>query len=271
MNSPYNLSIEVSQTVSLPTIKKIADQIINLNDLSLLNKSRKAYSELDLSIYQWHMKLVNLISQEDIKEKIVTVKSGKEEIVSADTGLDKKNQFKAKIKLEAITHEDVSNQLIIKDILSRLTLKDARTLSSYKQVKLDEKILVGEQDPLIPSKISPGVLPGDPLMASLCLKLLLFFSLVYFYAYTCEATLSKGFTANGTIYGAFSRSIFTQNIFRIGLWLPFIMSLLLALISKEIILWIACFIVGLTIFLIDRKLHSKRFWKLHSKRFLSCI
>ena len=251
IQAPYLVS--VNQIAFIPTLRKIAVQITNLNDLTLLNKSRQAYSAMDFSIYQWHMKLISLISKNDLKEKIVSV----------DSGLDKKNYFKAKVKIktEEITHDNFINQSYIKDILSKLTLKDARTLSTYRGFELDGKnILGGEKDPLVPSKISPGELPSDPLMASLFVELLLFFNLVYFYAYTCEATLSKGFTANGTMYGAFSRSIFAQNIFRIGLWSPFALSAFLAYISNEIILWFAFLIVGLTIFLIDKKLHSKRFF-----------
>jgi hypothetical protein len=70
--------------------------------------------------------------------------------------------------------------------------------------------------------LSLGSLPKDPYAASLVAEGLLFFSLVYFAAFTREAISSETFPVRGTLFGAFSGVRWMLFVFLIALWTPFV-------------------------------------------------
>lgn len=120
-----------------------------------------------------------------------------------------------------------------KAMLDCLTLADARELSAFELPAFPNPF---QADGRIQKDldIRPGTLPADLFTASLCVQFLVAFALLYFSVFAREAILSDTFPANGTIFGAFSRSRGTLLSMLLALFAPLMASIAMSIVSRRV-------------------------------------
>jgi hypothetical protein len=193
--------------MQLGEIYPIASLLRELDDSQLLESSRRASDFYNYSIYRWAIKRARLVAQGNpVPILIPTHEKGESEYSVPSIGYE---------------------------LLSHLTLRDVRELAHFELPTIQEDIKFGGrfgQD----VEITLGALPRSLYMASIFAEALLLFTIMYFYAFTCEAASSTAFPAKGTLFSAFSRSLLTSAVFFVALWTPVVACFTVAVASREL-------------------------------------
>ena len=228
----------ISISISIDGIDRIAGLLIGLNDSDLLTTSRKASGLFDYSIYRWLVKRNSFIKRNMLLSRPST-------IISETTEKNQQDRYDPALPKS--------------DVLRHLTLRDVRELARYELPKIDGTVkLRGSGGKEI--ELAPGSLPRNLYMASVFAEVLILFVVMYFKAFTGEATLSAAFPATGTLFGAFSRSSLSVVVFFLGLWSPFAVSLAVAWSSRKLPLLVLGAMVGLAVLSVHRVLQSNSFF-----------
>ena len=198
--------------VPIPELSDIIDVLKDLNKPKLLTKSRDYSNFYGFSIERWAQRRSELIYQNAVHNMctIQSVEDPKEATAPSN--------FVAEIEPGAL--------------LNCLSLRDVRELAVYEQPTINNPDQIGRgiQRPV---DVGLGTLPRQVQPATAAAEALLIFALLYFGAFVREATNSDQFPAPGTLFGAFSRSIFTLYVMLIVLCIPTISTLLLAIVSRR--------------------------------------
>src|SRR6266496_218423 len=221
----------------------ICSYILQLNDSEMLKKARQSSGYYDYSIYKWDLKRIALIGEASPEWKTRP----------ADIPLEY-------MKLPT----DITPEVPYQDVLS-LTISRLRELVNYEKPRLtDTSVLGGVRDTQV--IVSPGTLPRDLYTASVVADLILVFSLAYFAAFTGEAVRSSSFPADGTLFGAFSRSADILVVFVLALLTPLVGSVGVALASRRPVLIVSVAFVAGILYRICYSLDRKSYFEPITRR-----
>jgi hypothetical protein len=226
----------------LEQVPAIADFLNKLNDPQLLTNSMKESNYFAYSIVRWGDKRGELMYRNVVRH-ICTV---------------------TRIEVPTLPHgapkPDVFVPLLDRDALLKcLTFQDARELAAFElptfgnPLQLDERIQKSVD-------LKPGSLPGDLYTASIVVQIFLFFVIIYFGAFAREAISSADFPAQGTHFGAFSRSRGTLLVMFLALWTPLLSSITMSIISRKWPLMICNLPILYAVLYIQLVLHRKSYF-----------
>jgi hypothetical protein len=232
-------ALTLTQQIEIPEISEIVDIVKRLNDSRLLTDSRKYSNFFNFSIGRWAQKRTDTIYRNSVNFGCAT----------------KEIEVPHKEK----TSDEFVPELETDDLLGCTYLRDLRDLAKFEQPIMTNPDQIGGhvgRD----IDIAPGALPREPYIASLVSELLLFFVLIYFGAFAREATLSERFPVQGTLFGAFSRSRWTLIVMFLALCTPFFASLVVAIESKRLWLWVGTVLILMTVCSVIITLNRKSYW-----------
>ncbi len=219
---PTALSVTVE--IKIPEITAILETINQLNDSSLLTESRNYSNYYGLSIVHWAQKRSDLVYR-----NVLASNCAKSEI-EAPQGRRVPENFVASINPDVL--------------MDCLTFNDVRALSQFER-----PIIAGAPLEQIERDvdISPGTLPRNLFPATLVADVLLFFTLMYFGAFAREAECGGTLHTRGTLFSALSNSRATLALLSVLIWMPFVASLTVAVVSLNPYLWVASGVILLTV------------------------
>jgi hypothetical protein len=194
--------------VGFSEIQQAADYLTQLNDSDLLTRSRNASDFFNFSIYRWVLKRDNLIAQSRWKATppMATVNG--------------QPDAEAPANFAAAADEKV---------LLGLSLGAVRELANSELPSLANTVKLGRNDSEV--EITASSLPRSLYGASLFGQVLLFFVIVYFYAFARNATSATNFPLRETVFGAFAGSRPTLAVFFLAIWTPLAVSLGILFVS----------------------------------------
>jgi hypothetical protein len=236
---PTGLTATVTSEVEMTEISGLVDVFKKLNDSKLLTDSRRYSNFFDISITRWAQRRGDLI----YRNAIVSGCAKKE--------IEVPNKGKVSEGFVSAIEADV--------LLECLYLSDVRDLAQFEQPVMTNPDQIGGHTGR-DIDIAPGALPRETYTASLVSESLLFFVLIYFGAFAKEATLSKSFPVQGTLFGAFSRSQWTLIAMFLALCTPFVASLAVAIESKRPLLWVGTVLLAIVVCSIVITLNRKSYW-----------
>lgn len=231
--------LAVTQQIEIPEISEIVDIVKRLNDSKLLTESRRYSNFFSFSIGRWTQRRADLIYRNSVNFSCAT------------NEIEVPHKGKAPDEFVPELNTDV--------LLECLHLGDIRELSEFEQALITNPDQIGGHTGR-DIDIAPGALPREPYTASLVTELLLFFVLIYFGAFTREATLSERFPVQGTLFSAFSRSRWTLSVMFIALYTPFFASLAVAIESRRPWLWVGTVFILVAVCSIFSTLNRKSYW-----------
>jgi hypothetical protein len=212
-------SLQASYAESIGTIYSIVDLLDKLNDPKTLTDSMRESNYFTFSIMKWGNK------------RNVLMAHNRYEHSCSD------EPFVVPTLAPGAAMPDYYAPLLNREtMLDCLTLADTRELSAFEMPSFPNPF---QGDGRIKREldIRPGALPADLFTASLCVQFLLAFTLLYFSVFAREAVLSDNFPANGTIFGAFSRSRGTLLSILLALFAPLAASIVMSVMSRRV--WLA--------------------------------
>ena len=204
---PTNVTAKAVET--LREIPQIVDLLSKLNDAELLTRSREAERYYDFSIVRWANKRNDLVYRNAILQSCT-----KQELETPH------QEPKSEYFVPALQSET---------LLRCLTLGDLRELAHFELPPSYSPVQDGKGE----VEVVPGSLPRDPHLATVLAQALLFFVIVYFGSFAREAVLSTTFPAQGTLFGALSRSFWTLLVFILALWSPVFASIAVSVTSRK--------------------------------------
>ena len=146
-----------------------------------------------------------------------------------------------------------------KDVsLNCLTVRDLQELAEFELPKIPDTTNYGTRTGK-EVDISPGSLPRNLYMASIFSEGLLLFAIVYFSAFTHEATSSLSFPSPGTLFGAFSVSRWTLAMFSLALLTPIFASVTVAVTSRRLVLAAGSILVSSAVLSVLRVLSRRSY------------
>jgi hypothetical protein len=229
-------------TVPIEEMPLIAASLRNLNDSGTLTGSRRASNFFSFSILRWVEKRNYLAYQ--------NLAGGK---CHMNGDLFERKPWLTSAYYVPSLRPDV--------LLTCVTLEDVRKLSELEYPIISDNIDIGGHIAKEVS-LSPGSFPHqDLLVASLSGQIFLAFVIMYFRAYTAESISSPAFPSPGTLFGAFSKSASSSITFLLALWAPVVVSLAIALVSLEELLFACTFLVVFAVGSTHRLLNSKSFFR----------
>lgn len=238
--------LTVTQQIEIPEISEIVDIVKRLSDSKLLTESRRYSNFFSFSIERWAQRRAGLIYRNSVNFGCAT------------------NEIEVPHKGK--TSDEFVPELNNDVLLECLYLGDVRELSEFEQPVMTNPDQIGGhigRD----IDIVPGALPREPYTASLVTELFLFFVLIYFGAFTREATLSERFPVQGTLFSAFSRSRWTLSGMFLALFTPVFASLAVAIESRRPWLWVGTVFILIAVCSIFSTLNRKSYWpRLKSSR-----
>jgi hypothetical protein len=213
------------------------DLLSKLNEPELLTRSREAERFFDFSIARWANKRNDLVYRNAILHSCIN-----RELEVPHKGL-KSDYFVPALESEAL--------------LKCLTLHDLRELAHLELPTIASPVQSGERE----TEIIPGSLPRDPYMASVLAQVLLLFVIVYFAAFAREAVLSTAFPAQGTLFGALSKSRWTLLVFLFALWSPLVASLVVTVTSRKWPIVVLSVLIFCAVLSLQRVLMQKSYFR----------
>jgi hypothetical protein len=226
--------------IKIPEVPELVGAVDQLNDSAVLSASRAYSNFFDVSITHWAMRRAEVI----YRNSVVTGCAKKEIEVPHKT-------YPPEARFVPQLDHDV--------MMACLNLADVRELASFEPPPVTNTDQIGthvSRD----IDISPSALPRERYIASLVSQALLFFVLIYCGAFVREATLSRKFPVEGTLFGAFSRSPWTLIVMLLAIFTPFIASLAVAIASRRQSLCITSVLILIALLSIVSSLQSKSYW-----------
>jgi hypothetical protein len=221
-----------------------------LNDSDLLTESRDYSNFFSWSVGQWAIRGKWLIYRNALV-----------------------NHCNKTTKLEADPPRHVAKNYVPamnSEILDEcLNLGDVRELAEFEKPTMSNPDQIGGSVGRAVD-VAPGALPRDLYAASLVTEALLFFVIAYFGAFLQEAMSSEGFPFPGTLFGAFSRSLWALLCLAAALFVPVLAAVGVAALSKDPFLWVEAGLVFAAFCSVVNALRRKSYWKglnlLHRKK-----
>jgi hypothetical protein len=233
----------VTVFVQVPAVEDLIGVLKKLNDSNVLTGSR-AYSRFfDFSIARWAQTREDMIYRE-----------------AAATGCSKNKPSMVMPYDKNHVPQAFVPTLDTTLMLDCLTLHDVRDLARLEQPPITNPDQIGG-NLTREVEIAPGTLPHNIYTASIVLQALLLFVIVYFGSFTREATLSKKFPAQATLFSAFSRSWWTLLAMLLALLTPFAAALTVAIVSGRPLLWVESALILLAVVWIFLLLQQKSYWR----------
>jgi len=213
-NPPTDLRISFVEPIS--TINSIIDLLDKLNDPKTLTDSMRESNYFANSIMRWGDKR-NVLMAHNLYQRSCS-----------------NLPFVMPTLAPGAALPDYYVPLLNRDaMLDCLTLADVRELSAFEMPTFPNPFQ-GDARIQKDLDIRPGALPADLFTASLCVQFLLAFALLYFSVFAREAVLSDNFPANGTMFGAFSRSRGTLLSMLLTLFAPLVASTVMSFASQRV-------------------------------------
>jgi hypothetical protein len=235
-------------TTQIGELQQIADTISQLDDSDLLTRSRSTSVFYNLGIYRWALKRNSLVNR-DLYARACQPKG----IQGSQKGQQREYYVPA-----------LGRELL----LDCLTLHDIRELADFELPIIPDTTkfgVRGERE----VDVSPGALPRDLYLASLFAQVVMICVIVYFNAFVREAVSSRNFPAQGTLFGAFSRSRWTLGAFAVSLSVPFVASTAVAALSRRWVLTVCAVLIGCVVASTITVLQRKSYWDHRGFRFLT--
>jgi len=239
--APTGLTIRAVTIVELHEMSAIVQFWRELNDSSILTKSRETSYFFDLSIAKWANRRGTMM----YSNALTGVCSASE--IEIPSKFSNTKRYTAQMNDEAL--------------MNCITLRNLKELAQFELPQMSNPIQLGSKAGR-DVDLSPGSLPRDPYAATLVAEALLFFALVYFSAFAREAVLTKSFPARATLFGAFSGTRWMLSVFLLALWTPFLACCAVGLTSGKVLPSIAAIPVFFATFSAHRTLVSKAFFEL---------
>ena len=194
---PQNLRV----VYPLLEIQEVADILTKLGDGAFLTHARLYSDHFNFSIYKWEIFRHSLLMQKQSKGVVIVIPS--KEVIRQDPSFPRN------------------------ELLRHLTLENVRTLAKYElPILSDAGSSLREKELITLPSIGIPILPES---AAIFIELGLLVSLIYFWLYLLEAKRSENFPAPSTIFGVFSNTFITQNIYYIFCTIPAISAILLGI------------------------------------------
>jgi hypothetical protein len=234
--------VGVMVTQKLVEMPLIADFLNKLNDPQLLTNSMRQSNYFTFSIVRWGDKRNGMMYRNMLKH-VCTV-----------------NQLEVPTIAAGKKTPDYFAPLLDKDALLKcLTLRDVHDLATFELPTFGNPLqLEGQIQQQI--DIKPGTLTGDLFTASIVAQLLLFFTIVYFGAFTNVALSSADFPASGTLFDAFARSRWTLLAMFLALWMPALAAITMSLVSRQWSLMICSVLVLIAVLSINVALSRRLYF-----------
>lgn len=237
---PTMVGVTITEGLSTNEVSQTAELLRKLNDSEMLTRSVQVSNYFNNSIVRWINKRDMLVYRNYILKSC-----SKTELEVPHPGT------RSRYFVPALYDQALLGCLSVEDVRELVNFESPAGV--YNPPQFGERI--GEQ-----IDINPGALPRDPYLATILTQILLFFVLMYFYAFARDAVSQTTFPSRGTLFGAFHGTRMSLLVFVMALWTPLLASLVVCVASRQWPIFVCTLLIFAAVVSTHLMLNRESYW-----------